>query len=87
MNEDRKKRGLAHSKFLTVVAMSALFLSSGNVMATQVASDNVLEVTEQLQSIKIRSNIKNIIRRLSASGSESYTYYENRVEGRYGITG
>ena len=51
MNEDRKKRGLAHSKFLTVVAMSALFLSSGNVMATQVASDNVLEVTEQLQSI------------------------------------
>ena len=38
MNEDRKKRGLAHSKFLTVVAMSALFLSSGNVMATQVAS-------------------------------------------------
>ena len=49
MNEDRKKRGLAHSKFLTVVAMSALFLSSGNVMATQVASDNVLEVTEQLQ--------------------------------------
>ena len=35
MNEDRKKRGLAHSKFLTVVAMSALFLSSGNVMATQ----------------------------------------------------
>ena len=45
MNEDRKKRGLAHSKFLTVVAMNALFLSSGNVMATQVASDNVLEVT------------------------------------------
>ena len=53
MNEDRKKRGLAHSKFLTVVAMSALFLSSGNVMATQVASDNVLEVTEQLQSINV----------------------------------
>ena len=53
MNEDRKKRGLAHSKFLTVVAMNALFLSSGNVMATQVASDNVLEVTEQLQSINV----------------------------------
>lgn len=127
MNEDRKKRGLAHSKFLTVVAMSALFLSSGNVMATQVASDNVLEVTEQLQSINVTGLVvdatgepiigasvvekgttngivtdidgkfilsvktgailKNIIRRLSASGSESYTYYENRVEGRYGITG
>ena len=28
-------------------------MSSGNVMATQVASDNVLEVTEQLQSINV----------------------------------
>ena len=31
--------------------------------------------------------MKNIIRRLSASGSKGYTYYENRVEGRYGIIG
>ena len=37
MNEDRKKRGLANSKFLTAVAISALFLGSGNAMATQPA--------------------------------------------------
>ena len=35
MNEERKKRGLAYSKFLTAVAISALLLGSDNVMATQ----------------------------------------------------
>ena len=53
MNEDRKKRGLANSKFFTAVAISALFLGSGNAMANQVASDHVSEVTEQLQSINV----------------------------------
>lgn len=53
MNEDHKKRGLANSKFLTAIAISALFLSSGNVMATQTASGNIPEVTEQLQTITI----------------------------------
>lgn len=50
MNEECRKRGMAHSKFLTAVAISALFLSSGNVMATQTASGSSLEVTEQLQT-------------------------------------
>ena len=49
MNEDRIKRGLANSKFLTAVAISALFLSSGNAMAAQTNTDSSLEVTEQLQ--------------------------------------
>ncbi len=53
MNEDRKKRGLANSKFLTAVAISALFLGSGNAMATQTTSGSVPEVTEQLQSITV----------------------------------
>lgn len=53
MNEDRRKRGLLPNKFLTAVAISALFLSSGNVMATQAVSGSVLGVTEQLQSITI----------------------------------
>ena len=35
MNEDRKKRGLANGKFFTAVAICALFLGSGNVMAAQ----------------------------------------------------
>ena len=35
MNEDRRKRGFVHSNFLTAVAISALFLGSGNVMAAQ----------------------------------------------------
>lgn len=50
MNEDRKKRGLAKSKLLTAVAISALFLGSGNVMATQTSTDSSLEVAEQLQT-------------------------------------
>ena len=50
MNEDHKKRGLTHSKLLMAVAIGTLFLNSGNVLATQVASDNPLEVTEQLQT-------------------------------------
>ena len=37
MNEDRKKRGLANGKFFTAVAICALFLGSGNVMAAQTA--------------------------------------------------
>ena len=53
MNEDRKKRGLTNGKFLTAVAISALFLGSGNAMATQTAENNSHGVTEQLQSITI----------------------------------
>lgn len=53
MNEERKKRGLAHSKFLTAVAINALLLSGGNAMATQVDSDHVLVATEQLQSMTV----------------------------------
>ena len=49
MNEDRRKRGFVHSNFLTAVAISALFLSSGNAMAAQTNTDSSLEVTEQLQ--------------------------------------
>ncbi len=53
MNEDRKKRGLANSKFLTAVAISALFLGSGNIMATQTASVGSHGVLEQMQSISV----------------------------------
>lgn len=50
MNEDRKKRGLANSKLLTAVAITALFIGSGNAVAASTASGSVYEVTEQLQS-------------------------------------
>lgn len=53
MNEDRKKRGTAHSKFLTAVAISALFLSSGNAMATSSASAGISAVAEQQQTITV----------------------------------
>lgn len=53
MNEDRKERGLKSNRFLTAVAISALFLSSGNVMATQTALSSVPKVTEQQQSITV----------------------------------
>ena len=51
MNEDRKKRGLANGKFFTAVAICALFLGSGNVMAAQTASNDSQGVQEQMQSI------------------------------------
>lgn len=44
MNEERKKRGLAYSKFLTAVTISALLLGSDNVMATQTVSGNVPDI-------------------------------------------
>lgn len=50
MNEDRRKRGFVHDKFLTAAVVSTLFLSSGNVMAVPTFIDNSLGVTEQLQS-------------------------------------
>lgn len=53
MNEERKKRGLAYSKFLTAVAISALLLGSDNVMATQTVSGNVPDIKEQLQTIAV----------------------------------
>ena len=49
MNEDRRKRGFVHSNFLTAVAISTLFLGSGNAMAAQTDTDISLGVTEQLQ--------------------------------------
>lgn len=51
MNEDRKRRGLANSKLLTAVAISALFLGSGNVLATQTTSAGSHGVLEQMQTI------------------------------------
>lgn len=53
MNEDHKERGLKFNKFLTTVAISALFLGSGNAMATQTTFSSVLGITEQLQSITV----------------------------------
>lgn len=53
MNEDRKKRGLANGKFFTAVAICALFLGSGNVMAAQTASNDSQGVQEQMQSISV----------------------------------
>lgn len=51
MNENRKSRGLSHSKILTAVAINLLLLGSGNMMATQTLPGNPSSVTEQLQSI------------------------------------
>lgn len=53
MNEDRKKRGLASSKFLTAVAISALFLGSSPVQAAKTAVTATPGVTEQMQTMKV----------------------------------
>ena len=54
MNEERKRRGLTHNKFLMAVAISSLLISSGNVMATQTTSGSISETTEQLQSMTVK---------------------------------
>lgn len=38
MNEDRKKRGLTSSKFLTAVVVGALLINGNNALATQALS-------------------------------------------------
>ncbi len=53
MNEDRKKGGLSNGKFLTMVVIGALFIGSGNTMATQVVEGNLYRVAEQQQSITV----------------------------------
>ena len=53
MNEDRKKRGLSSSKFLTILTISTLLLGSSNVMAVQTTENASYGVTEQLQSISV----------------------------------
>ena len=58
MNEDRKRRGMAHSKFLTAVAISALFLGSGNAMAADAAPSSVPGITEQMQTITINGLVE-----------------------------
>jgi len=58
MNEDRKKRGLMRSKFLTVVAISTLFLSNENLMAIpKMASNSSFGITEQLQTVTVSGSI------------------------------
>lgn len=52
MNENRKRRGFAHSKFLTAVAISALFLSSGNLLAAE-STAATPGVTEQMQAVTV----------------------------------
>ena len=49
MNEERKKRGLTSSKFLTAIVVGALLINSNNVLATQALSNDLLKVSEQLQ--------------------------------------
>lgn len=49
MNEDRKKRGLTSSKFLTAVVVGALLINGNNALATQALSNDLLKVSEQLQ--------------------------------------
>ena len=77
MNEDRIKRGLANSKFLTAVAISALFLSSGNAMAAQTNTDSSLEVTEQLQVQTVSGLV------VDASGHRSQCRRERNYKWRY----
>lgn len=49
MTENHKKRGVAHSKFLTVITLASLLIGTGDVMANQPPTHSNYERTEQLQ--------------------------------------
>ena len=74
MNEDRKKRGLANGKFFTAVAICALFLGSGNVMAAQTASDDSQGVQEQMQSISVTVTV------VDTKGEPDYKFMEEYIK-------
>ncbi|MBQ8223775.1 MAG: TonB-dependent receptor [Bacteroides sp.] len=57
MNENHKRRGLAHSKFLATVAICALFLGSGQLQATEASSDSH-GVLEQMQTTKVTVTVE-----------------------------
>lgn len=52
MNKEHKRRGLAHSKILTTVALSALFMGSSPAFATEAPSDVAIAL-EQQQTINV----------------------------------
>lgn len=56
MNEEHKKRGLAHGKLLTAVVIASLFIGSGAAMANEPASIGY-EVTEQMQNIVVSGSV------------------------------
>lgn len=53
MNENHKRRGTCSNRFLTALAVSALFLGSGSAIANETASGSSLTVNEQQQSVTI----------------------------------
>ena len=57
MNEDHKKRGMAHSKFLTALAVSAMLLGSATVQATESASTEARGIQEQLQTRNVKVTV------------------------------
>ena len=60
MNEDRKKRGIIHSKFLTAITITALFLGSGEAMAKKNIPNSNYSANEQQQSPTIQRLIVDI---------------------------
>ena len=52
MNEERKRRGFAYGKCLTVMVLTTLLLGSSHALASTTASSSY-EVTEQLQTVTI----------------------------------
>ncbi|WP_071147382.1 SusC/RagA family TonB-linked outer membrane protein [Bacteroides ihuae] len=57
MNEDRKKRGITHSKFLTALTITALFLGSGEAMANKNIQNSSYTANEQQQSQAVQGLI------------------------------
>ena len=81
MNEDRiKTRICANSKFLTAVAISALFLGSGNAMAAQTNTDSLFRSDRTTCKSKLSVDLV-----VDASGEPviGASVVENRNDQRY----
>ena len=57
MNEDRRKRGFAYSRYLAAVAFSALCLSNSSALATPTAPSGTRAVMEQMQTVSVKITV------------------------------
>src|SRR3712207_9423807 len=60
MNGKGTKRGLTNSRFLAAIAVSTLFLNSGDIMAAPTAEGSIPEVTEQMQTINVKGVVVDV---------------------------
>ena len=72
-----RRRGFPSNYLLTAAVITALFLGSGNALATQPVSDNSYEITEQMQTQVIKVTVVDLnADRIAAWNSDNLPIFE-----------